>query len=161
MPYTRFKIQDITFIVAGDEQGISHLMIDQDTRPPIIDGNWERDDALFCAVKQQLKEYFEGTRKQFDLRLNPTGTPFQKSVWDKLLEIPYGKLSTYKDLAILLEKPKASRAVGLANNKNPIPIIIPCHRVVGSKGKMMGFAHGVALKKQLIEMESNYSFFQG
>ena len=102
---------------------------------------------------KQVCEYIEGKRQNFDLPLDPIGTEFQKSVWDQLIYIPYGETRSYKDIAIAIDKPKAYRAVGNANNKNPIPIIIPCHRVIGSGGKLVGYAYGLELKKELLDIE--------
>lgn len=108
-------------------------------------------------VYNQLEEYFKGDRKSFDLTLDILGTPFQKQVWRVLEEIPYGKIFTYKDVAIELGDSKKSRAVGGAVGKNPIIIILPCHRVIGSSGKMTGFSSlgGIELKKKLLELEKS------
>jgi methylated-DNA-[protein]-cysteine S-methyltransferase len=105
----------------------------------------------------QLEQYFRGERKEFSLPLNPQGTPFMKSVWNALCTIPYGKTATYKEIAETVGRPKACRAVGLANNKNPIAIVIPCHRVIGSSGKLVGYAGGLDLKRRLLILE-NKSF---
>ena len=102
---------------------------------------------------QQLEEYFSHKRKVFELPLAPAGTEFQKKAWSGLLTIPYGQTRTYKQMAIAIGCPKGFRAVGLANNKNPIAILIPCHRVIGSNGKLVGYAGGVHLKKFLLELE--------
>lgn len=104
---------------------------------------------------QELLEYLEGRRKNFDLPLNPRGTEFQKRVWDSLLNIPYGETRSYKDIAESAGSPKGYRAVGMANNKNPIMIIIPCHRVIGANGKMVGYGFGIDVKKKLLDLESN------
>lgn len=101
----------------------------------------------------QLSEYFAGKRTKFDLKLAPKGTAFQQSVWKELLKIPYGQTRSYKDLAIAIGKPKAARAVGMALNKNPIPLIIPCHRVIGANGSLIGFALGIETKKWLLRLE--------
>ena len=101
----------------------------------------------------QLNEYFEGKRKFFDLHTNPQGTDFQKKVWKELMKIPYGETRTYKDIAIAIENAKSYRAVGNACNKNPIAIIIPCHRIIGSDGSLVGFALGVELKQKLLDFE--------
>ncbi len=106
-------------------------------------------------VYRQLIEYFEGKRKTFDIELSLEGTDFQRKVWVALQRIPYGETRSYKDIAIMIESPKASRAVGMANNKNPIGIIVPCHRVIGSSGKLVGYAYGLDMKKQLLELEKN------
>ena len=104
----------------------------------------------------QLNEYFAGTRKSFDLPLKFDGTEFQNRVWRELQNIPYGKTISYKELAEKTGNIKACRAVGMANNKNPLPIIIPCHRVVGSNGKLTGYAGGLEVKKFLLELEQEY-----
>jgi len=109
---------------------------------------------LFGEAKRQLTAYFNGELQTFNLKLNPEGTEFQKKVWDKLMEIPYGETRSYKDIAILIGNENASRAVGMANGKNPIPLIVPCHRVIGSNGKLTGFAFGVELKKKKFDLES-------
>ena len=102
---------------------------------------------------RQLTEYFEGNRKTFDIPLKLEGTDFQKSVWHALMKIPYGKTATYLEIAETIGNPKASRAVGMANNKNKIPIIIPCHRVIGTNGSLTGYAGGLEIKKKLLELE--------
>lgn len=101
----------------------------------------------------QLEEYFLGKRRTFDIPLAPRGTEFQKRVWDQLLKIPYGKYITYGEQAVRLGQPKAARAVGAANGKNPIGIIIPCHRVLGSSGCLTGFAGGLEMKRKLLALE--------
>ena len=104
-------------------------------------------------VKLQLDEYFSGTRKRFQAALQLAGTPFQVKVWQALLEIPYGKTESYGELAVRIGHPKALRAVGGALNRNPIAIIVPCHRVIGADGKLTGFAGGLDTKKYLLELE--------
>ena len=101
----------------------------------------------------QLQEYFEGTRRIFDFPIMLKGTSFQKAVWDCLLEIPYGEVRTYGQIAAQIGKPKASRAVGMACNKNPLWIVVPCHRVIGSKQNLTGYAGGLNLKRKLLELE--------
>ena len=113
------------------------------------------DSPLLDNAVSQLNEYFAGTRKTFDLPLYFKGTEFQKRVWHELSKIPYGETISYKDLAERTGNIKACRAVGMANNKNPIPIIIPCHRVIGANGKLIGYASGLEIKKQLLELEQN------
>ena len=115
------------------------------------------DRNLPACVKesiQQLDEYFKGVRKNFSLKLHPQGTPFQKLVWQRLKKIPYGKLVSYGDVARAVGKPKAYRAVGNANNKNPIAIIIPCHRVIGSDGSLVGYGSGLWRKEWLLKHEN-------
>jgi methylated-DNA-[protein]-cysteine S-methyltransferase len=114
---------------------------------------WERHDAAFGDLATQLTEYFEGRRRAFELRLAPEGTPFQLRVWNALLEIPYGETISYGELAARIGDRSASRAVGLANGSNPLPIVIPCHRVIGSNGKLTGYGGGLAIKQQLLSLE--------
>ena len=113
-----------------------------------------KESELIKETCHQLSEYFEGTRKYFDLPINPQGTIFQKKVWKELSKIPYGQTRSYKDIAHAIGNPKAYRAVGMANNKNPITIIIPCHRVIGKNGDLTGYAGGLNLKKQLLDNEN-------
>ena len=111
------------------------------------------ETELILQCKMQLDEYFRGERKTFDLPLAPKGTDFQKKVWNALKEIPYGETRTYGEIAAAVGNPKAARAVGMANNKNPIGIIIPCHRVVGANGKLVGYAGGMDKKEWLLQLE--------
>jgi methylated-DNA-[protein]-cysteine S-methyltransferase len=106
-------------------------------------------------TQKQLDQYFSGDRMHFELPLQPKGTDFQKSVWKELMLIPFGKVSTYGELAQSINNPKASRAVGMANNKNPLPIIIPCHRVIGKNGSLTGYAGGLEIKKHLLMIENH------
>ncbi|MCI5679605.1 MAG: methylated-DNA--[protein]-cysteine S-methyltransferase [Bacteroidales bacterium] len=115
------------------------------------------ETELIRKCKQELDEFFEGKRKTFDLPLAPEGTAFQKRVWDALREIPYGETRTYKDIAIAVDSPKGFRAVGMANNKNPIAIMVPCHRVIGTNGKLVGYAAGMEIKTWLLALEQRES----
>lgn len=112
-----------------------------------------KETALLAEAARQLEEYLEGNRTVFDLNLLPEGTPFQKLVWQALTTIPYGETFSYKQLAMAIGNPKACRAVGMANNKNPLAIFIPCHRVIGADGKLVGYAGGLDRKKILLEIE--------
>ncbi len=114
----------------------------------------EGSDRILQAAARQLDEYFRGDRQQFDIALGAQGTEFQQRVWQALTNIPYGETCTYGDIARDLDKPKAVRAVGAANGKNPIPIIVPCHRVIGSTGKLTGFSGGLETKRQLLALEA-------
>ena len=114
-----------------------------------------KENKIIRQTIKQLDEYFRGKRKKFELPLNPKGTEFQKKVWLQLMKIPYGKTATYKDIATLIGNTNASRAVGNANNKNPIAIIIPCHRVIGSNNKLTGYAGGLDKKEKLLNLEKN------
>lgn len=111
---------------------------------------------LMERAEEQLMEYFRGERKEFDLPVAPEGTPFQKRVWQALEEIPYGQVCSYGDIARRIDCPKGFRAVGMANNRNPLPILIPCHRVVGSRGQLVGYTGGLELKRQLLELEKKF-----
>ncbi len=115
----------------------------------------EKETPLIKKAFKELEEYFEKKRKTFDLPIAPKGTIFQRKVWDELLKIPYGETVTYKYIARKIGNEKACRAVGMSNNKNPIAIIIPCHRVIGINGNLTGYAGGINLKKKLIELENN------
>ena len=113
----------------------------------------ERSDGALEACANQLSEYFAGHRHSFDLPLSPEGTAFQQNVWSALKRIPYGEVRSYRDIAESLDKPKAVRAVGAANGRNPLPIVVPCHRVIGSDGSLTGFAGGLEAKKILLRLE--------
>lgn len=106
----------------------------------------------------QLEEYLEGKRRMFDLPLKTEGTEFQKKVWDALLMIPYGETKSYKDIAVQIHNPKGCRAVGMANNRNPVPIVIPCHRVIGTNGSLVGYGGGMDIKVKLLELERSHIF---
>lgn len=113
-------------------------------------------NSMIHPVATQLQEYFSGARKCFDLPLAPKGTPFQKLVWQELCRIPYGQTRTYGEIAAAIGKPGAARAVGMACNKNPIWLLIPCHRVVGKSGSLTGYAGGLPMKQALLELEQAY-----
>lgn len=113
----------------------------------------EKDTNILKNAERQLSEYFSGKRNTFDLKLNSKGTDFMKKVWRELLNIPYGETRTYKEIAEKIGNPKGARAVGMANNKNPIPIIIPCHRVIGKNKKLVGYALGLDMKEFLLNLE--------
>jgi len=110
-------------------------------------------DPVLNEAARQLDEYFAGTRRGFDIPLMPEGTEFQKNVWQALIGIPYGETRTYSDIAETVGSPRAARAVGMANHVNPIPVVIPCHRVVGKSGSLVGYAGGLDMKTKLLEIE--------
>ncbi|HXA19434.1 MAG TPA: methylated-DNA--[protein]-cysteine S-methyltransferase [Thermoanaerobaculia bacterium] len=116
--------------------------------------DWIRDDEAFTEASTQLRAYFAGDLKAFHLPLAPRGTEFQQSVWSALLEIPYGQTTTYSAIAEKISRPAAVRAVGAANGANPIPIIIPCHRVIGANGSLTGFGGGLDVKRRLLMLEA-------
>lgn len=115
----------------------------------------EEETELIAQCKKELDAFFAGERKTFDLPLAPKGTEFQRKVWQTLQEIPYGETRTYKEIAGAAGSPKGFRAVGMANNKNPIAVLIPCHRVIGSSGKLVGYAGGVEKKAWLLALEQD------
>ena len=116
----------------------------------------EKNTEILNETEKQLNEYFWGERKKFNVPINPKGTEFQKQVWNELLKIPYGQTVTYKRIAQKIEKPNAARAVGMANHNNPIAIIVPCHRVVGSNSKLVGYAFGLEKKQFLLDLENKF-----
>ena len=111
------------------------------------------ETPLLQEAEEQLNEYFAGARREFDLPLAPKGTPFQKAVWAEMCRIPYGETRTYGQIAAQIGRPTACRAVGMANNRNPIAIVVPCHRVVGSTGALVGYAGGLGVKTHLLNLE--------
>jgi len=115
---------------------------------------WEPADTAFAAAVDQLEEYFAGQRTEFELELELAGTPFQRRVWSALMTIPYGQTRSYGEIAMQLDAPGASRAVGLANGRNPIAIIVPCHRVIGANGKLTGYGGGLSRKRALLDLET-------
>ncbi len=133
--------------------GESLVAIEFDGRHSTGDGERCVEDRPLALCKTQLQEYFCGRRTTFDLPLAPGGTDFQRRVWQALGQIPFGQLRSYADIAAAIDRPRAVRAVGAANGRNPLPIVVPCHRVVGSDGSLTGFAGGVELKRRLLEME--------
>lgn len=118
--------------------------------------DWERADAPFQAVRRQLDAYFEGEHLAFDLPLAAQGTPFQQRVWSELRKIPYGQTISYAELARRIGRPTAARAVGAANARNPIPIIVPCHRVIAADGSLGGYGGGIHRKKKLLQLEASH-----
>lgn len=137
----------------ADEQGLRHIDFEAEKYPATIQPDWVRDPCFFVEAKAQLKAYFNGELQQFNLPLAPEGTPFQQSVWQALRTIPYGTVTSYRWVAEQIGNPKAVRAVGGANGKNPLPVIIPCHRVIGSNGTLTGFGGGLDVKQRLIDLE--------
>lgn len=142
---------DVRLALVAGGQGIEQIRFDG--VPP---EGVERDDEfpVLKLASEQLRRYFEGELQEFDLPLAPIGTDFQRSVWNALLTIPYGETLSYMQVAAGIGNPKAVRAVGAANGQNPIPIVIPCHRVIGSNGKLTGFGGGLPLKRRLLDLES-------
>jgi methylated-DNA-[protein]-cysteine S-methyltransferase len=141
-------------LLAGSNSALKLVSFSAGRHAKEVDPQWQEDPGAFEEVVGQLKAYFAGQRTSFELPLVLVGTDFQKEVWMALREIPYGETISYKELAESIGRPKAVRAVGAANGANPIPIIIPCHRVIGNDGSLTGFGGGLPLKKKLLELES-------
>jgi len=152
--YTTVESPVGPLLLAGDAQGLKSLSFEKSKRAERVQPQWKEDKAPFTEVIRQLRAYFGGKLKEFDVPLALEGTQFQLSVWRSLQTIPYGQTISYGQLAQRIGNPRAVRAVGLANGCNPIPIIIPCHRVIGSNGSLTGFGGGLANKKKLLELES-------
>ena len=142
-------------LLAGSEQGLTHVSFQAGTSPLKPQPGWQRDDLFWVTAVTQLTAYFAGELHTFNLPLAPQGTPFQQQVWAYLQTIPYGRTTTYGTIATELGNPNSSRAVGAANGRNPIAIIVPCHRVVGSNGKLTGYAGGLPIKEALLGLERN------
>ena len=154
---TRFTYLDSPvgpLLLARDESGIIAISF----HPAEARDDWTRDDSGFGDAAKQLREYFAGTRTTFDLPLSPRGTAFLLAVWNELQRIPYGQTRSYRDVAFAIGKPEAIRAVGAANGANPIPIVIPCHRVIGSNGSLTGFGGGLKAKRFLLDLEQGSLF---
>ncbi|MGH6628423.1 MAG: methylated-DNA--[protein]-cysteine S-methyltransferase [Burkholderiales bacterium] len=140
-------------LIAGDAEGLKYVGFPSGKDRLEPETSWQLDREGFPDVKDQLDEYFAGTRTEFDLKLAPNGTPFQLAVLQALQEIPYGETRSYLDIASRIGRPKAVRAVGAANGRNPLPIIIPCHRVIGTDGSLTGFGGGLPTKRFLLDLE--------
>ena len=148
-------------LIACDDEAVRRIEFPHNGKPARPEPAWqESDDGLLREAAKQLSEYFSGCRTAFTVPLRPEGTEFQRMVWCHLRNIPYGQTISYGELAKRLGNPKASRAVGAANGCNPIPIMIPCHRVLGSDGKLTGFGGGLPTKKALLALEAQHNLPQ-
>jgi methylated-DNA-[protein]-cysteine S-methyltransferase len=145
--------------IKAAETGLQEVFFIDEAKDKTID--WSFPENEICAITAlQLEEYFKGERKAFDLPLSPIGTGFQQTVWKELLQIPFGKTNTYSGIANNLNNPLSVRAVGTANGRNPIAIIIPCHRVIGANGTLTGYAGGLWRKEALLKLEGHPNFSQ-
>jgi methylated-DNA-[protein]-cysteine S-methyltransferase len=144
-------------LLAGSGGVLKLISFSSGGKARAADVDWVRDDEPFREAKRQLDEYFGGRRRQFDLPMAADATPFQARVLEALRAIPYGQTRSYRDIAVAVGNPKAVRAVGGANGNNPLPIVIPCHRVIGSSGALTGFGGGMEVKRLLLDLESRYS----
>lgn len=139
--------------IADNGEAITNLFFSGGKAPLSLN---VRETALISCAASELKEYLAGLRKVFDIPLAIGGTTFQQAVWKALQNIPYGETRSYREIAENIGRPKAWRAVGMANNKNPVPVFVPCHRVIGSEGKLVGYAGGLDIKQQLLGIERHY-----
>ena len=153
--YSEETISEINIAVLASSKGIKRIFLNpaRELTELSTTTKLRSDDPYLFGIFNQLKEYFAGTRKEFDVPLDIEGTDFQKKVWNELQNISYGKTISYKTLSEKLGDVKAIRAVGKANGQNPIAIIIPCHRVIGVNGSLVGYAGGLALKEKLLHLE--------
>lgn len=140
-------------LLVGDGRALSGLYMQEGRRPMSVASDWRRDDDAFRDASRQLSEYFDGRRTRFGLALVMRGSAFQRRVWQALQDIPYGETITYGELARRIGQPSAARAVGLANGSNPISVIVPCHRVIGSNGALTGYGGGLVRKRLLLDLE--------
>jgi methylated-DNA-[protein]-cysteine S-methyltransferase len=156
--YTHYDSPMGTMLLAADERGLRLISFALGKRPERPQSDWREDRAPFVETIRQLSAYFQRELKNFDLPLSLEGTEFQLRVWQNLLAIPYGQTISYGQLACRVGNPKGARAVGLANGSNPIPIIVPCHRVIGSNGSLVGYGGGLSNKKALLFLEKQHEF---
>lgn len=143
-------------LLAGDDDSLAMIGFPQGAMRREPESDWTHNERPFAEAARQLTEYFAGERHEFDLPLRLNGTEFQLLVLDELRRIPYGETTSYGDIAKRIGRPKAVRAVGAANGRNPIPIIVPCHRVIGSGGALTGFGGGLDTKKALLQLEAEH-----
>ena len=146
-------------LVAIDKDGLRHVEFVQGERPIQPAPEWLRDDQALAPFVAQFEAYFAGRLQRFDLPLAARGTAFQQAVWQALCDIPYGETVSYLDIANAIGNPKAVRAVGAANGQNPLSIIVPCHRVIGRSGKLVGYGGGLPIKQWLLALEQSGSDF--
>ena len=151
--YTQIESPIGPLLLAADDAGLREIRFVNGRQPAKPEPSWKEDAAPLKDAMRQLQAYFAGELEKFDLRFDPEGTPFQREVWRRLCDIPYGETISYGALAGQIGYPKAARAVGLANGSNPIPIVIPCHRVIGSNGKLTGYGGGLPIKEKLLALE--------
>lgn len=161
MHYTYFETPIGKLLLAGNEKTLSLIGFPEGKGKVAPRENWQESSTMFDLVKQQLQEYFSGSRQEFSLSLTPSGTEFQLAVLRALQEVPFGETRSYLDIARAVQRPKAVRAVGAANGRNPLPIVIPCHRVIGSNGSLTGFGGGLDTKTWLLNHESRVAGGQG
>jgi len=158
MPFHAFIDTPIgPLLLVGDGTGLTGIGLPERGKPAKPPPGTMESKSKLLAAARQFDEYFAGTRLQFDLPLHPSGTPFQLEVWGALLAIPYGETTSYADIARRIRRPRAVRAVGAANGANPLAIIVPCHRVIGSHGDLVGYGGGLPIKRWLLAHERKYA----
>jgi methylated-DNA-[protein]-cysteine S-methyltransferase len=140
-------------LLLGDGDTLHGLHMQAGHHPFAVRPNWVRDDDALADVRRQLAEYFNGTRTAFDVKMHLEGTAFQRTAWHALTEIPYGETISYGELARRIGRPDRARAVGTANGQNPVAVIVPCHRVIGADGKLVGYGGGLENKRLLLDLE--------
>jgi methylated-DNA-[protein]-cysteine S-methyltransferase len=160
MLYTTFESPIGELLLTGDGHALSRLSMQGGRRPVSVDPRWQRNDESFDDIRRQLREYFDGERAGFDVPLQMTGNAFEQRVWAALREIPYGETVSYGQLAASIGQPGAARAVGLANGRNPVAVIVPCHRVIGADGSLTGFGGGLGRKRFLLDLEAGVQSLQ-
>jgi len=144
-------------LLTGDDEGLRGISFQGGLHPSSVDPRWRRSRQPFESIIAELDSYFAGERTRFETPIAPRGTPFQLAVWSRVRAIPYGETATYAEIARQVGRPEAFRAVGAANGSNPIPIVIPCHRVVGSDGSLTGFGGGLPTKRALLALEARHA----
>jgi methylated-DNA-[protein]-cysteine S-methyltransferase len=159
MIYTTMDSPLGELLLLGDGETLHGLHMQASRHPLRINPSWQRDDEAFAEVRRQLEEYFAGERSTFDIKMHLGGTAFQRTVWHALTEIPYGETISYGELARRIGRPDRARAVGTANGQNPIAVIVPCHRVIGADGKLVGYGGGLDNKRRLLELEAGVFSF--
>lgn len=153
MTYTHLDSPLGPLLIAGQDDALTFIGLPEGRSAVQPASSWRRDDGLWAEARRQLTAYFAGALTEFELHLRPAGTPFQQQVWRALREIPYGETRSYGQVAAAIGRPAAVRAVGRANGANPLPIVIPCHRVIGSNGTLTGYGGGLAAKQWLLQLE--------
>jgi len=153
MVYTTMDSPIGELLLVGDGEALHGVYMQEGRKPVRISPKWERSPAALADVQGQLREYFAGDRQTFDTPLVMHGSEFEQRVWSELREIPYGETASYGEIAGRVGRPSAARAVGMANGRNPIAVIVPCHRVIGANGTLTGYGGGLERKRVLLELE--------
>ena len=154
MIYTTMSSPIGELLLLGDGEVLHGLHMQAGRHPLRIQPRWQRDDSAFADVRRQLEEHFSGERTSFDIAMHLEGSAFQRTVWHALTQIPYGETISYGELARRIGRPDLARAVGTANGQNPIAVIVPCHRVIGANGKLVGYGGGLENKRLLLDLEA-------